>query len=390
MGVIDGTLRIVVMGYIVRGPVAGMAWHHLQYVMGLAALGHEVCFLEDSGEGIGCYDPSRGVTADDSSYGLQFAADCFDRVGLPDHWAYWDNHRGEWHGPCADSMSRFCSAADILIDLSPMDPVRPWVAEIPTRILIDTDPAFNQIDHLQNSNHKQRAGSFTRYFSFGENIGKPGCAVPDDGFPWAPTRQPIVLEAWPVTPGPAHGNFSTVMLWDSYGTREYDGRSYGMKSQSFGAYMDLPSRVGECFNIAMGGATAPRQRLLEHGWGLSDPLIVSRDLDTYRDFIRSSKGEFSVAKHGYIASHSGWFSERSAAYLASGRPVVVEDTGFGECLPSGAGLFSFQNADEAAAAVEKINRRYEYHQTAAREIAEECFDARKVLGSLLDRAMSRP
>jgi hypothetical protein len=381
-------LRIVVLGYIVRGPLGGLAWHHLQYVMGLARLGHDVYFAEDSDDFESCcYDPSRDVVDADPTYGLAFAEGAFRRVGLGERWAYHDAHTGRWHGPAAEYIREWSRGADLLLNLSGVNPLRDWWMNVPARALIDTDPAFTQIRHLTDPAARAAAARHTAFFTFAENVGRPGCTVPDDGFPWQPTRQPVVLDAWPVTPGPASGPFTTVMQWDSYAAREYGGRRYGMKSESFGPYLDLPGRVGAEFELAPGGDTAPRELLRARGWRIGDPIAITRDPWTYQDYLRGSRGEFTVAKHGYVVSGSGWFSERSAVYLASGRPVVVLDTGFTDWLPTGQGVLPFRTPEEAVAAVESVNRHYSDHCRAARALAAECFDARKVLPVLLEKAL---
>jgi hypothetical protein len=383
-------LSIIVLGYLVRGPLGGLAWHHLQYALGLARLGHEVHFLEDSDDFESCYDPEKNAMGTDPSYGLRFAARAFDAVGLGDRWAFHDAHMSRWLGPAAGRVGDVGAAADLLLNLSAVNPVRWWLARVPARALIDTDPAFTQVSHLTDPWARERARQHTAFVSFGENIGRPGCTVPDDGFPWRPTRQPVVLDAWPVTPGPAGGKFTTVMQWDSYTTEEYAGRRYGMKSASFEPYFDLPARAGAAFELAVGSPSAPRDRLRRHGWEVRNPLGPTRDPWTYQRYLQESRCEFSVAKHGYVVSRSGWFSERSACYLASGRPVVVQDTGFSDWLPTGAGVLAFTTPEEAVAAIEDVNRRYDFHCRAAREIAEEYFDAARVLPRLLELALTPP
>jgi len=251
-------------------------------------------------------------------------------------------------------------------------------------VLIDTDPAFTQIRHISNAKARALALSHTAFFSFGENIGRSGCSVPDDGLPWQPTRQPVVLNAWQADQGRADGQFTTVMLWDSYDALEFDGRRYGMKSESFAPYLDLPQSTGLVFTLAIGSPSVPRELLSAKGWNLCDARMPTLDLSTYQKFIRQSKAEFSVAKHGYVVSHSGWFSERSASYLASGRPVVVQQTGFNKWLPGQAGVFGFNTPEEALSAIEAINSDYDFHCRAAREIAGEYFDSRRVLLQLLE------
>lgn len=381
-------LRVVVLGYLVRGPLGGIAWHYLQYVAGLARLGHDVYFVEDSDDYPSCYDPVRNVTDMNPRYGLAFAADAFDRLGLGERWAYYDAHRNCWFGPAADLGAALCRTADVLLNVSGVNPVRSWMEHIPVRVLIDTDPVFTQIRHLTDPAARERAAAHSAFFSFGENIGQPGCAVPADGFPWQPTRQPMVMDAWAPSDGPASGNLSTVMLWDSYPSAEHDGRRFGMKAESFGPYLQLPSRCSDRFELAVGIATGPRDHLTRHGWTVTDPRAPTRDPWTYQDYIRQSKAEFSVAKHGYVVSDSGWFSERSAAYLASGRPVVVQDTGFSRWLRPDGGVLPFRNEAEALAQIEALNAAYGHHCRAAREVAREYFDSANVLAELLDQAMA--
>ncbi len=379
-------LRIIVLGYVVRGPIGGLAWHHLQYIQGLRDLGHDVYFVEDSDDYPSCYDPSRGVVDKNPSYGLQFAAHAFERLGFGERWCYFDAHTDAWMGPLASHVREICESAELLLNLSGVNPLRSWFAEVPRRAFVDTDPAFTQIRHLTDSHARALAAAHNSFFTFAENIGREDCLVPADGFAWQPTRQPVQLDAWAVTPGRREGSWTTVMQWDSYRTREYEGRRYGMKSDSFEMFIDLPARAGPIFEIALGSESAPRDSLRAKDWRLLDPLEVTRDPWSYQEFIRGSKAEWSVAKHGYVASRSGWFSERSAAYLASGRPVLTQQTGFTEWLPSGAGLLAFETLDEALAGLEEIDASYEHHCRAARELAEAFFGAQQVLTHLIERA----
>ena len=382
------SLRIVLLGYVVRCPLGGMAWHHLQYAMGLAELGHDVLFIEDSDDYPSCYDPSTDSTGVDPSYGLRFADDAFRGVGLGEGWAYYDAHTSTWHGPRAEEAPRSVAAADVLINLGGVNPLRPWSLDVQVRVFIDHEPALTQVRHLSDPRAMNLARQHNRFFSFGEKIGDPDCTVPDDGFQWLPTRQPIVLNAWPVTPGPSDGKFTTVMQWDSHPPRVLGDLRYGMKSDSFMPYLDLPERAGRIFELALGSASAPRDLLQSKGWHLRNPLEPTRDPWTYRDYICGSKAEFSVAKHGYVVTRGGWFSERSAAYMASGRPVLTQETGFSARLPSGEGLVAFSSPEEAVAGVGDINSSYGTHCRAARALSAEYFDARKVLSVLIEDATS--
>jgi hypothetical protein len=177
------------------------------------------------------------------------------------------------------------------------------------------------------------------------------------------------------------------MQWDSYSLREYNGNSYGMKSRSFGPYMDLPRHTDAGLELAVGSESAPRELLKTNGWRVCDPLKVTRELETYQRYIQGSKAEFSIAKHGYVVSGSGWFSERSANYLASGRPVLVQETGFSSWMNTGYGVIAFNSPEEAIAGIERIDQSYALQCEAARAVAEEYFDSDMVLTSMIERAV---
>lgn len=382
-------LRILVLGYLVRGPLGGIAWHYLQYVLGLRHLDHDVFFFEDSDDYPSCYDPARNVTDADPTYGLAFAARMFDRAGVGDRWTYYDAHTGQWIGPAADASLKLCETADVVLNVSGVNPLRPWMMDIPVRVLIDTDPGFTQIRHLKDPIARARASQHTVFLTFGENIGQPGCTIPADGFPWVPTRQPVVMEAWTPGGGSIHHPLTTVMQWDSYRAAEYGGVHYGMKVDSFGPYLDLPARTRETFAVALGASMDIQQRLTGRGWTVLDSRVPTADPWTFQDFVTGSKAEFSVAKHGYVVSRSGWFSERSVAYLASGRPVVVQDTGFTRWLHADGGVLAFTSPEEALAQLEALNGSYDAHCRLAREVALEYFQSEKVLSRVLNECCLR-
>jgi hypothetical protein len=380
--------RIVVLGYIIRGPIGGLAWHHLQYFLGLHRLGHDVTFIEDSDDYPSCSHSTGGPLDTDANEGLRFATETFERVGLGDRWAYHDAHTAQWLGPCADRAVAICQSADLVFNLSGVNPLRPWLMCVPVRVLVDTDPVFTQVRHLTELAAIETAKDHTHFFTFGENIEGGFSTVPHDGLPWVATRQPVVLDAWPVTPVPPSGRFTSVMQWESYGARVYEGRRFGMKADSFPTYELLPGRVGDVLELAIGGAGAPRAELVRRGWRLTSSVEVSRTPWTYQSYLRQSRAEFSVAKHGYVAASSGWFSERSAAYLASGRPVVVQDTGFSRVIPSGRGVLPFRTPEEAIAGIETILADPQGQGRAAREIAASHFDSRPILGRLLRQSFA--
>lgn len=386
----ESRLRIIVMGYIVRGPVGGLSWHHLQYILGLIDLGHDVIYLEDSGDYPSCYHPLTFETNTDPNYGLRYIKSAFNKLNLRDAWAYYDAHKNQWSGKSETEIFDFISTADILLNISGINSLRDWLLPIPQRIFIDTDPVFTQIRHLTDETARKAAERHNRFFTFGENYGRPECQIPDDGFRWRATRQPVVMDIWKATEGKRNGNWTTVMQWDSYPALEYNGKTFGMKSASFDQYINLPQMTPEKFALAVGSSTAPHELLQSKGWKILDPVASTRTPWIYQNFIQNSKAEWTVAKHGYAVSESGWFSERSAAYLASGRPVVTQETGFSEWLATGAGVLPFSQLEETVAGVEAINSRYEFHCQAAREIAFEYFDSRRVLSHLLDDSMNSP
>ena len=379
-----GPLRIAVGVYVARGPMGGLSWHYLHYAAGLAALGHHVTVVEDSGDHAWCcYHPTTGDNDDDPAEGLAYAAACYARLGLT-RWAYYDAHRSAWTGPSADTIDEELRTAEVFLNISGATTMRPWLEQVPRRVLVDTDPGFTQVRHLEVAADRSLAAAHTDFFTFGELFGQPGCSLPDDGFPWRPTRQPLALDAWTLPTPAGTGPFTTVMRWDSYVVRRHGGLELGMKSRSFQPFLDLPAESPVDLEIALGGP-APESDLRSRGWSIRDPQQVAPDPWALQDYLRSSAGEFAVAKHGYVVSRSGWFSERSANYLASGRPVVTQDTGFSSVLPTGEGLLPFSDPDSALAALREVSASPARHGAAARRLAVEFFDARKVLPAMLDQ-----
>lgn len=384
-------LHIVVLGYVVRGPLGGMAWHHLNYVLGLARLGHSVLFVEDSDDYASCYDPQRHVVDTDPTYGLRFAVAAFGRLGLHERWCYFDAHTNRWLGPAAPWAAGYCAGADMVLNVSGVNPLRPWTEAAPIRVFVDTDPGFTQVRNLTDPARRALCEAHNRHVTFGENIPAGRSEVPDDGIAWQPTRQPVVLDAWPTQPSREGGRFTTVMQWESYPPRAYGGMTFGMKSQSFAPYMDLPRMLPTHeLEIALGGERAPRIELVRRGWSVVDSLEVTQDPWAYQAYIHGARGEWSVAKHGYVAAKTGWFSERSACFLASGKPVIVQDTGLSALLPTGQGLLTFSTADDAAEALNAVEAEYESHCFAARRLAESHFASDVVLPALLDMVETAP
>ncbi len=373
--------RIIVAGYIARYPLGGQIWAHLQYVLGLKQLGHDVFFFEDFGWHDSCYDPARNCMSDDAAYGLQMLCAVMRRFDV--RWVF-RNAQQTYHGLSTHTAHGVIHDADLLINLSGVT----WFdgfENIPQRAFVDEDPLFTQVRAAHDADFLNLLTAHQQRFSYGHNIGQPQCSVPTLGLTWQPFCQPMVLAEWPTCFDAHAEKFTTVMSWNAYGAVEWNGVRYSQKAAEFMCVLDLPRRTTQPFELALSGDDVPVSELTERGWQISEPLAVSRTLETYRDYIQRSRGEFSVAKHAYVSTHSGWFSDRSAAYLASGKPVVLQETGYSEWLPTSEGLLAFSNIDEAREAIKRVNADYAQHAHGARAIAAEYFDARKLLATLLTR-----
>jgi hypothetical protein len=375
-------LRILVSGFLIRYPVGGFSWHHLQYLAGLQRLGHQVTYVEHYGWPDSCYEPACDVMTADPTYGIEYLRDLLGRCGLEIPWCYLDGG-GRYRGMERAALTRECRECDLYLNLSNINWI-PELEECRCRVLVDTDPVFTQIGA------HGLGGPFSRYhalFTYGENVHKPGCEMPTGGVNWMPTRQPVVLDLWPDRPADADAPFTSVMNWSAYGEHEHAGRRYGQKDREFMAYFSIPQRVSPSMNLAVNAPGEIRRLLAEAGWCLADPRAATKTPWSYQDYIARSRAEFSVAKHGYVSTHSGWFSDRSCGYLAMGRPVILQDTGFSDFLPCGEGLLAFRNPDEATAAILQVHRDYERHARAARAIVAEYFNADRVLTDLLARTL---
>jgi hypothetical protein len=261
-------------------------------------------------------------------------------------------------------------------------------AECRRRIFIDTDPGFTQFGmspEVRSSDAYASPMDFHEHYSFGTRIGRPDCPIPTHGLTWKPLRPPVSLDLVSVRSTPEAECFTTVMAWSPRKPVVYDGVEYGMKDIEFWRIADLPMRARGCLEIALGGP-APYEAIRAAGWRLAPAAEVTATPWSYLDYIGQSRGEFSVAVNLEVKTQSGWFSDRTAAYLASGKPAVVQDTGFSEDLPCGEGLFAFRTVDDAAAALEEIERDYARHCRAARKIAEAHFDARRLIGRIVGAA----
>lgn len=382
-------MRIVVTGLLGQYPFGGVVWDYIQYLLGFQALGHDVYYLEDSGSWP--YDPIHKTVSADCSYNVAFLDRMMREFGLEGRWIYRNAADGVFHGAGETRARELLKHGDLLVNVSTASWLAHYDLGIAHQMFIDGDPMFTQIglNEEKNADYNARLRAHDSHFTFGLKVGDPDCAAPDTGIDWKKTIQPVALDWWPYAEEDHDGSFTTVMNWASYHPKEWRGAVYGQKDLEFAAFMDLPSLTPQPFTIAMGqgiGSRRPTALLQEKGWTVLEPDEVIPDHWTYRNFLRRSKAEWSIAKHGYVAGRTGWFSCRSACYLALGRPVVVQDTGWTEKLPHGDGLLAFRTPEEAAAAIEEVNGRYEHHRRAARACAEAHLDARRVCRDLLVQA----
>jgi len=381
-------MRIVVTGLVGQYAFGGVAWDYLQYVEGFRQLGHDVYYLEDTE--MWPYDPIKDTISADASYNVNYLRGVMEKLGLADRWIYRSAPDASYHGQTEAAAKEICATADLYLNVSGCGWLRPEYLSIPCKVFLDSDPMFTQVALvLGKQDVIDRIRAHNKHFTFAENIGATDCRIPTTGFDWIPTRQPIVLGWWELPAEPPRDVFTTVMNWVSYKSCEYSGETWGQKDVEFLKFADLPGRTPQKFEIAMGmgpGMKRPTAMLQQKGWQIIEPAEHLPDPWTYREYLRRSKGEWSVAKEGYVKSRSGWFSCRSACYLALGRPCVLQDTGWSNIYPTGHGLFAYQTIDEALAGVEAVSADYAAHSRAARELAGQMFDARNVLADLITRA----
>ena len=413
----DGTRPVSGPFVVVAGALAskpengGEAWARLSWVRGLERLGCQVAFLEEIDDRV-CVDPFGRPAPLGLSLNLRWFQVVTDRFGLTGRSALVSppdresdgggsgRHRTLYtSGPQGDDL---LSGADLLVNIGGnlSDPCLRSLAR--RRVYVDVDPGFTQMWHSQGQERGRLAGH-DRYFTIGMNIGAPDCTISGNGIEWLPLRPPVVLADWPEVPvprplaprparhrggAPVRRRFTTVATWRSpYGPVEWEKRRFGLKVHELRNYIDLPRMVDGCFEAAL--AVHPSEvddlsLLSDQGWALADPRLVAGTTESFRRYVTGSDAEFSVAQEMYVATGSGWFSDRTTCYLATGRPALVQDTGFSRHIPAKKGLVAFSTPEEAAAGARYILSDYDAHAAAARTVAEEHFDSDRVLAGFLE------
>lgn len=351
----------------------GEAWVRLNWVLGFRKLGFRVFFLEQLG---GAPDPDA----------VSYFRRVVERFGLAKSSALIGECGEPLFGLDRGQVAALATDADALINISGHLTFEPVMERVRRRVYVDIDPGFTQFWHAEG-NRGARLGGHDFHFTIGENIGTPECPIPTSGIAWRKIRPPVVLGEWPVLSAPAFERFTTIASWRGpFGVVEFGGQTFGLKVHEFRKFMELPQRAGLPFEIALNIHPADHKdldALQRHGWRITDPRAAASDPDAFRRYVQQSSAEFSVAQGIYVQTGSGWFSDRTAAYLASGKPALVQDTGFSRNLATGEGLIAFRTLDEAVAGAEGIAGDYPLHCRAARELAEAHFDSDKVLGRLL-------
>jgi hypothetical protein len=379
--------KILVFGILFWYPLAGVTYQFLHYLLALRRLGYDPYYIEDSGRWV--YDPRLNDLSPDASGNIDNVAPVLEAYGFAGHWAFRGNYPdGRCYGMSDCDVLQLYRDADAFLNVTGAQELREEHLACPRRIYVESDPFAFQVKAASGDASTLAAlRTHDTHFTFGENVGASDCMVPVEGFKWLPTRQPVAMDLW--EPSASAGNsYSTITTWHNKGKDiTYRGETYyWTKDREFLKFLDLPRRTPARFELAVQAPEDARQLLRSHGWHQVNCLEISKDPACYRDYICRSRGEFTVARDQYVRPNTGWFSDRSACYLAAGRPVITQETGFSKFLPTGKGLFGFRTMDDILAAVEAIESDYAGNCRAARQIAAEYFAAEKVVGSLLNRA----
>jgi hypothetical protein len=375
--------RVVVGSSMIRVPLGGRNQAVLAWLVGLQQLGHDVYFVERTPWSDSNFDVPKRVMNDDCSYGIAVVTPLLQRHGLGERWCYVDaNNR--YYGLNQNRVQEIFRTADCFLDLEWNE----WpaeAAEAKLRVLIDGEPGWRHMKMENSIREGAPLPIYDYYYTAGHNIGTPRSPAPTAGKTWGKYFWPIMVDAIPFDPPTGPGAFTTVMRWRTHKPVTFNGATYGQKDVEFPKFMALPRLTHVPMEVAASGRI-PRETqelLLDSGWRIRDADEVSTSIDSYWRYILSSRGEFGVNKNVFVATNNGAFTDRAGCYMASGRPAVVQETGFSEHLPCGRGLFAVRTVEEAAAAIEAIESDYMTHAHAAREIAREYLDARKVLAKLL-------
>ncbi|HEX3356287.1 MAG TPA: hypothetical protein VHS31_04830 [Tepidisphaeraceae bacterium] len=381
-------LKLVVLGMMARCPYGGQTWLYLNWLRALAAHGHEVWYVED--DPIWPYDPMQNTVTDDARYARKHLADSMARVGLADQWAYRIHGlNGACWGLEPKQLDELYASCDALLNIVGATDLREEQMKAPLRVYVETDPVTAELRLANGDEHTREAFAAHHHIvTYGENYGAPDCGVPLCGLTFKTTRQPIDLELWPMHFDPSAKFFTTIGNYRQSGSDvEYKSVTYKWsKHHEWEKFLDLPKRTPQPFEVALNFSSEEEKKRIESfGWRTCSPFQMSLDIfGAYPEYFRKSRGQFGVAKDQNIRLRSGWSSERDICYLACGKPVITQDTGFSNIIPCGEGLFGISTIEQAVDAIERINKDYEHHCKSARKIAEDYFAAPMLGKKLLE------
>jgi hypothetical protein len=364
----------------------GNAWVVMSWVLGLKRLGFQVYFLEQIDRD-SCMDATGAVTAFENCTNLAYFEQVIEQFGLSGSAALIYQNGDKTYGLTYAELLDIADAADLLVNITGHLTLEPLMRRLRRKVYLDLDPGFTQFWHAAGSAGPRLEGH-DFYFTVGENVGTPPCPIPTGDIRWRPTRQPVVLDHWPVSGDGDRDRFTTVATWRGpYGPIQYHTKTFGLKVHEFRRFIELPERAQQTFEIALDIHPAEGKDvdlLRRHGWQIVNPKVATPDPAAFRRYVQGSGGEFSVAQGVYVETESGWFSDRTVRYLTSGKPALVQDTGFSRNYPVGEGLVAFRTLEEAVACAQRIAADYDHNCRAARSLAEEYFDSDKVLGQFIE------
>lgn len=383
-----GRGRIIVFGILFWYPLAGVTYQFLHYLLALRRLGYDVYYIEDSGRWV--YDPVLNDLSPDATANVAAVAPVLEAHGFQGRWAFRGSYPdGRCYGMTDAQIQDLYRSADAFLNVTGAQEIREEHMRIPRRIYVESDPFASQVKVVNGDQATIAAlDAHDTHFTFGENIGNADCDIPLHRYRWMPTRQPVAVDLWRHDYGDTGEPYTTITTWHNKGKDvTYRGeRYYWTKDREFERFIDLPRRREVPFELAVGVDDEVKQRLVNNGWRQRLSVDLSSSVDRYREYIQRSRGEFTVARDQYVRPRTGWFSDRTCCYLAAGRPVITEDTGFGKFIPTGRGLFAFTTMDDVLAAIDAIESDYQGHCRAAAEIGHEYFGAERVVGNLMARA----
>ncbi|MDQ3009563.1 MAG: hypothetical protein M3X11_02510 [Acidobacteriota bacterium] len=379
--------KIIVFGILFFYPLAGVTYQFLHYLLGLRRLGYDPYYVEDSSRWI--YNPKINDMTGDASGNIAMVVPQLEAHGFGDRWCFRGKYDdGQCYGMAEGQLEQLYRDADGFLNVTGAQELREEHLAIKRRIYVESDPFRMQVKVAQgDAGAIEQLAMHDAHFTFGENLGAADSLTPIEQFNWLPTRQPVVMDLW-TNPFKGGEAYNTITTWSNKDRHiEYKGETYyWTKDREFLKFIDLPTRRNVPFEMAVGVEGEARALLEKNRWRLGSSVGVSQSIDSYRAYIQQSRGEFTVARDQYVRPRTGWFSDRTACYLAAGRPTITQETGFNKYLPTGNGLYGFTTMDDVLAAVDAIESDYEGNCRVAREIAEEYFAAEKVVGSVMERA----